>query len=157
MVVEDWPSVGSTNEVDVAVNEVAELVGYSAFPANGVSMAFYLHAFRDGKDIELYLPPSGILAQYGTAASTPARHMIAGPAKIRLWTTQRGPGGTYCTWKITPESFPPDKTIVIPQAGGANIGMECSTNLIDWVPASLGVYTNVPATKFFRLKAERLP
>jgi len=35
--------------------------------------------------------------------------------------------------------------------------MECSTNLIDWVPASLGVYTNVPAAKFFRLKAERLP
>jgi len=83
---------------------------------------------------------------------------LAGPMEILVevnpnsWNSQIA----MCTLKIEPESFPPDKTILIPAGGGANVGMECSTNLIDWVPANLGVYTNQPAAKFFRLKAERV-
>ena len=89
------------------------------------------------------------------------RTVIVGPATISLesspdhWNDSIQTG--YVTFDARPESFPPDKTIVIPEGGGANIALECSTNLIDWTAASLGVYTNQPTVKFFRLKAERVP
>jgi hypothetical protein len=79
---------------------------------------------------------------------------MVGPAKVELITSG---SPVFVTLKIEPESFPPDKTIVIPQGGGANIALECSTNLIDWVTASPGVYTNQPANKFFRIRAEKVP
>jgi hypothetical protein len=87
----------------------------------------------------------------------PARHVIAGPALVRVISSTSSYIQGYVTFKITRESFPPDKTVVIPQGQGANIIMECSTNLIDWVVASPGVYTNVPSAKFFRIRPERVP
>lgn len=85
---------------------------------------------------------------------------IKGPTRISLvalYPTIPETWAAYALLEITPVTFPPDKTVVIPEGGGANIAMECSTNLIDWAAAPLGVYTNQPAVKFFRLRAERLP
>ena len=95
-------------------------------------------------------------------AHTRNQIFVTGPAEIVLVSryAQRPPASVeaaYVTLEIVPESFPPDKAIVIPAGGGANVALECSTNLIDWVSASPGIYTNVPAAKFFRIKAERVP
>lgn len=80
---------------------------------------------------------------------------IVGPAVIRLEGINQ-PG--FCTFKVTPESYPPDKSvIVLPGTNGASITLECSTNLANWFPATNGVYNNLNEAKFFRIRADRLP
>lgn len=84
--------------------------------------------------------------------------VIAGPATLRL-TIQAGFFSTWnCSAKIEPESFPPDKTIIIPQGTpGANIIMEQSSDLVHWTNSVPGLYTNTAISHlFFRLRAERL-
>lgn len=62
------------------------------------------------------------------------------------------------TAEIIPQSFPPDKTLVIPaDTGGANVIMESSTDLVHWDAAQPGQYTNLTSHLFFRIRAERLP
>ena len=63
----------------------------------------------------------------------------------------------FATLEITPEPFPPTKTITIePGTGGAAITLEASTNLVNWTSATNGVYTNLMEATFFRIKAERI-
>lgn len=78
--------------------------------------------------------------------------VVPGPAAIKVV----GYGG-MATFKITPDQYPPDKTVVVPGGpGGANVTMECSTNLVHWTPADNGAYTNLPGVKFFRIKLDRI-
>ena len=82
--------------------------------------------------------------------------VVAGPALIRLVVQSNSRAG-LCTIRITPESYPPDKAILIaPGTGGATISLECSTNLVNWTTTTNGVYTNLPVAKFFRIKEERI-
>jgi len=60
------------------------------------------------------------------------------PSGTRL---KAGADPVFCTVEITPESFPPDKTIIVPAGTGANIVMESSTDLMNWSPAAPGSYT----------------
>lgn len=139
----------SSNEISIATNEIACVQSWYVLSSSGTR----IHVVKDGIVFEIV--PSVV---DGRPVYPPIK--IAGPATLRLVSSNLSPGQGYqsfCTIEITPESFPPDKTIVIPQGDGANITMECSTNLIDWSTASLGVYTNVPSVKFFRLRAERVP
>jgi len=78
---------------------------------------------------------------------------IAGPAVIRLYE-----GFGYCTVKISPGSYPPGKSLIIlnEPGRGAVVTLEQSTNLVDWVTATNGVYTSLPAATFFRIKADRV-
>lgn len=84
--------------------------------------------------------------------------VVAGPAVIRLvvaGNTANNAG--LCTVRITPEAYPPDKSILVaPGSGGAVITLECSTNLLNWTSTTNGVYTNLPAAKFFRIREERI-
>lgn len=63
----------------------------------------------------------------------------------------------YFTFEIAPESFPPDKTLIIPEGTGATVYMETSTNLTLWTSEWSQTYTNSPSHRFFRLRAERIP
>ena len=84
--------------------------------------------------------------------------VVAGPAVIRLsvYGNSANRAG-LCTVRITPEAYPPDKAILVaPGSGGAIITLECSTNLVNWTTTTNGVYTNLPAAKFFRIKEERI-
>ena len=80
--------------------------------------------------------------------------VVTGPAELRL-VCQSGKG--FATFKVSPESFPPDKTIIIPEGTGARIALESSTNLTHWTEVYSETHTNSPSNKFFRIKAERLP
>ncbi len=97
----------------------------------------------------------GVPVQISSISGGPVP-VIVGPAVF-----QRKPNGSggigFCTIEITPESFPPDKTLIIPEGTGANITFECSTNLLDWNSVWQGTYTNAPSNKFFRIRADRLP
>ena len=64
----------------------------------------------------------------------------------------------FVTIDITPDSYPPDKAVTVPPgAAGASITLECSTDLVHWIAATNGVYIDLPAAKFFRIKAEKVP
>ena len=88
---------------------------------------------------------------------------IAGPAPVSLtWQPASGQSITstsfaWMTLEVSPASFPPDKTVIIPQGTGARLALECSTNLVSWTEIWAETYTNVPSNKFFRIKAERTP
>ena len=150
-----------TREVQIALGEVAELLGWSAYQAypNFSSAPFRLVVSKDGADINLFIPPSMtvINAGFQAYAGIPARHLIAGPATIRMSGVGGGTGPNYCTFNISPETFPPDKTFILP--AGTNqvtISLECSTNLVNWLTATNGVYGSPTEAKFFRIKAQTL-
>lgn len=86
---------------------------------------------------------------------------IAGPATITLSsgvTNRTESQSVFLSFEVLPENYDVNKSITIaPGTGGAAISLENSTNLISWVTATNGVYTNVPSATFFRVKAERLP
>lgn len=85
--------------------------------------------------------------------------MVAGPGIIRLKVASSAAGGRgFCTISITPESFPPDKTIILPaDTKGAIINLEASGDLINWTNAPAGSYTNLTGNLFFRIRADRIP
>ena len=84
--------------------------------------------------------------------------VMTGPGTITLGSSYAGGSfaQAYVVLEITPDTFSPDKTIVIPKGSGAGISLESSTNLVDWIAAPPGVYTNAPANMFFRIRADRL-
>jgi hypothetical protein len=132
-----------TNQMTIAASESVEWIA------------------RYGADITAIVVKDGISFTWQPSDSYsqqfPQRQIVSGPATVRVISTSSAFMEGYVTFNITPEAFPPDKTIVIPQGQGANIALECSTNLIDWTSASPGLYTNVAAAKFFRIRAERAP
>jgi hypothetical protein len=82
---------------------------------------------------------------------------IAGPAVVRLRTTT-AMQQSFCTLKISPASFPPSQTLIIPPGTNqVSISLECSTNLLSWLPATNGLYSDTNSAKFFRIKAQPMP
>jgi hypothetical protein len=139
------PNVGPTNlfaQLTIQSNEVATVRYMTATPTIGSVLAAPLNVIKDG----IPFWPS-VTIGVGT--------VIAGPAVFQA-TSYNGAIGFY-TIEISPESFPPDKTLIIPAGTGANITFECSTNLLDWNAVWQGTYTNAPSNKFFRIRADRLP
>ena len=82
--------------------------------------------------------------------------IIQGPFTLTLKGTET-PISAACTLRLIPEVFPPDKTVVIPPGQGAQITLQCSSNLVDWVTATNGIYTTAPSMKFFRIHSEKVP
>jgi len=137
--------VPGTNEVFIESYEVAEVV---SFPT-AMNVNSSLDVIKDGR--------TAILQPWSVPNQGFDPLVVAGPVTIRLRVAADNRAG-LCTVKITPEAYPPDKSILVaPGAGGAAITLECSTNLVNWMAATNGVYTNLPAAKFFRIKEERIP
>lgn len=81
---------------------------------------------------------------------------IVGPVKVRIVGPLFSPA--LATFRISPEPYPPTQAAIVPPGlGGARVAFECSTNLVDWAPATSGDYTNQPVAKFFRVKLQKLP
>lgn len=139
------PNTVTTNtEFEVSAGDSAEIVSW-------VLNETYLTVQKDGVSIP-YLP---------SQPNYSSRFVIAGPAKFTL-TSNAGccvnVKTAFVTLKVEPESFPPDKTIIIPDgATGARIAMEVSTNLVNWTVATNGFYTGTNGAKFFRVVGERVP
>lgn len=138
-------SIVTTNELRLGAGDTAELV--TTFTTPGARLDW----IKDDKQFE-------VAVGYITPASLPL--IVAGPAVLRLSvaTNQTHDMPSLITFKIIPESFPPDKTLIIPQGtAGATVVLESSTNLIQWTTATNGFYTGTNAAVFFRIRAERAP
>ena len=84
--------------------------------------------------------------------------VIEGPATIQLWAALAQGQNPYVllTLERLPQSFPPDRTLVLPQGSNSvAVALECSTNLVNWQTATNGLYGTPDAAKFFRIRAER--
>jgi hypothetical protein len=144
-------TAGGTNSNPTAVVKAGEIAQIRfTFDSSGIPGNAFLTIAKDG--INFTFGGDRLSPSYAVYRGNP---VIAGPATISLVP---GSGATaFVTIEIAPESFPPDKTIIIPEGTGAKIALECSTNLLTWSEVWTNSYTNVPSHKFFRIKAERIP
>lgn len=140
-----FPPILGIAELQVEAYEVAEVVSFPvAMNVNNI-----LEVIREGQ--------KAIMAPLSVPNQGFDPVVVAGPATIRLLVGNTVNAG-LCTIRITPEAYPPDKSLVVPPGvGGAAITLETSTNLVHWTTSTNGVYTNLPVATFFRLKADRIP
>lgn len=140
----------STNIVEIAPGETAHLVSLIRSASRGDGARIFVQkADVTGVALDYRVTTGGVIPVY-----LPGDKLVVnGPAKLLLV----GHGGTMATFKITPDQYPPDKTVVVPGGpGGATVTLESSTNLVHWEPAVGGTYTNLPGVKFFRIKMDRI-
>lgn len=134
---------GATNTISIADYETGELIDlYTDSYAN-------IHVIKDG-----FLWGGSPARQNSSGRGTTMR----GPAVFRL-SHNGGPSANhpFMTVKITPVSFPPDKTLIVPPGTNqVQISLETSTNLINWQTATNGVYGSPTTVQFFRLKETKL-
>lgn len=130
-----------TNDVSKLVIESYEVAEVISFP--------YPSDYPAG----IQVIKDGVTRRHAPFNNSATPIIVAGPAVITLDSMWNA----YCTIKVTPEAFPPDKTaIVLPGAYGAIVTLECSTNLVDWFSATNGVYAGLAEAKFFRIRLDRL-
>lgn len=138
--------VASTNSFEITSGETAHLISMIRSATNGGELKIYVQ--KDG--VVGLVKPS---VRNNEIYITPDTLVVNGPAKLLVV----GTGGNMATFKITPDQYPPDRTVVVPGGpGGATVTMECSTNLVQWESAVGGTYTNLPGVKFFRIKLDRI-
>ncbi len=163
LIVSGSSGASRTSEAIIASGEIAELVGCSGWPTSSPhSRPYLISAIKDSIELNLDVPPFHSASSY--PGIRPPTHVIVGPAVIRITINDQvypignQPPAFYCTFKITPEAFPPDRTILVPPGNNqSRITLECSTNLVDWSEATNGVYGPLPEAKFFRIKLEHIP
>ena len=133
-------------ELSIGSYEIAELM---SFPYGELSGAIFI--LKDGSTFQ-YLARTG----FSTIPKPLDPLVVAGPAKIRLESFE-ATRPVLCTFRISPEAFAPDRTILVPHGTNqARITLECSTNLVQWFAATNGIYGPLPEAKFFRIKLEPL-
>jgi len=140
----------TTNTLIIAEGETAQVVdsqmGYWISPPSGIL----------GSDIQVEKDGALVLCQQFSPAGTYSRNLgtpiVAGPAKLHLV----GSVGMI-TVKIIPTAVNPNQTLIVPPGPGGNVVMECSSNLVNWVTATNGVYADPTTAKFFRIRLESLP
>jgi hypothetical protein len=134
-----------TNSITVGSNQVAQIV---AWPLSAATGGYYIDVEKQGIT---YTFDGGIWQSYDWREITP----VAGPVTIRLRTSIPSVSA-YCTVHVTPEAFSPEKTVVVvPGSGGANVTLECSTNLATWSAATNGIYEGLDVARFFRINLNR--
>ena len=138
-----------TNSVEIPAGEAARVV--SAHPvqwnfcsgggATAPTIATYATLLKDGGEFEVFKDD-----------------VVEGPATIRIGA-MLAPNQFPAVWltiERLPQSFPPDRTLVLPQGSNSvAVALECSTNLVNWQTATNGLYGTPDAAKFFRIRAER--
>ncbi len=100
---------------------------------------------------------TGVWSRNGISFGISGGLVVAGPAQLSITANPDNNQWGWLTVKIEPGNFPPGQTVIIPQGSGALISLEASTDLRTWTNSVPGVYTNVPANQFFRIRADRLP
>ena len=64
---------------------------------------------------------------------------------------------TYLTVKIIPQSYDPNKTLIIPPGTNqVQITLQVSPDLVNWTTATNGVYGSPNTAQFFRINEQVL-
>ena len=149
---------GSNQNVTITVREgeVAEVM--SATTRDSTYLRSPSVLFIKNNLTILAQQPGGMFIGYsGSPFHNPRGSMIAGPATVVLQDgTLNYPA--MLTVKITPSSYDVNKTLILPP--GTNqiyVGMESSTNLVNWSDATNGVYGSPEVARFFRMRQSTLP
>jgi len=156
------PSIGQASSKDITLtlssshasdtfeihsNELAQVISASQFSSCQLDFQ------TDGQQYLLF-------GASGQTTTTPAP-AVAGPATLVFhWsTTYTGFNKPWVTIRVTSEPmFPPERTVMIPHwSPGANVALQCSTNLVDWFSVTNGVYSGADGAKFFRINLDRAP
>jgi hypothetical protein len=134
------PSPRATNTCVITEGEAAEIV--SMMPNSS-----YLTIEKDGISFDSYRQATENPGGRGT--------VIKGPATFRLLA--QSSTASYLTLKVMPESFPPDRTLILPPGTDqVQITLESSTNLVQWSSATNGVYGSPDEARFFRIHLQKL-
>lgn len=131
-----------TNSVSVGTNEVAQIV------------TLYISANFSAGNLNLDVIAGGVTNSVTQQATGGNPLTVAGPAKLVLRTSP-STLRAFCTVRIEPESFPPDKTIILPIGTVGIIHLESSTNLIQWQDEWINTFSNTNQNRFFRIRADR--
>ena len=80
--------------------------------------------------------------------------VIAGPASLTL-VGGTVSSGYFCTYKFLSTTFDPNKTLILPPGTNmVNVTMQSSTNLLNWVTATNGLYGSTNTAMFFRVSLQ---
>jgi hypothetical protein len=136
----------TTNSLSIEPFEVAELISFPAHvPPNGGTVR--LDIVKNGKTLTILSSTSN-----GFQQPLPSI-VVAGPATFSLRSANAE--GNFATFRITPEAFPPDRTLIVPPGTNqTRVVLECSTNLVVWTTTTNGLYGPSEGAKFFRIKME---
>jgi hypothetical protein len=140
----DYGAIVYSNTVSIASNEVATVT--SVF--GDWSAALLIQ--KDGITVNPF-NGQGAGAVYVTNARL---IVVAGPAVFTLIKISGLP--LAVTLQIKPESFPPDKAIILPEGTVGIIHVESSTDLIQWKDEWTQTFSNTNQNRFFRLRADRV-
>jgi hypothetical protein len=143
-----------TNNLDIADFEHAKILT-ALDSGSGAGTVSYVHLLKGNADIafgQLLGPHNG-----GKPNDSPAGLVVAGPATISLRCAARpGPKSpALVTVEVCPTAYPVTNSVVLGPGQGGEINLESSTNLIQWIPATNGVYT-AEAAMFFRMHLRRI-
>ena len=122
---------GNQNTVLLTVDKGAKQWGFDGDDLMG-------HPQTSGNGDITFIPPKSIV--------------FRGPTTFTLFYASEAVVPAYVTLEITPQSFPADQTVIVPP--GTNqvyVGLESSTNLVNWSTATNGVYGSPDAARFFRI------
>lgn len=137
----------ASDTVTVETNETAEV---TSLYGEGGNSETWLQIAKNGITNRLY---ATVFTGIGTAPKLPI--IVAGPATISLKTPNPRDETWFCTIKITPDSFPPDKTIILPEGTVGIVHLESSTNLVEWHDEWTHTFANTNENRFFRIRADR--
>lgn len=140
---------GAEAYVYLQPGETGELITCDPLPSAG---NVPVQVQKDGLSFDA--TPAGFHNYLGAqlTATTGVGTTVAGPAAFRLWA-----GRSLMTVKITPESYDPNRTLIVPPGTNqVQITLESSTNLVSWSTATNGVYGRPDAANFFRIRMDKL-
>ncbi len=134
--------------LEVFAGEAAELVSMSR---SGNLESTYVMVRKDGMNF-LAFPASASTSASGVASGVGTT--VAGPAVFTL--NESGQSYVYATFKITAQSYDPNRTLILPPGNEQfQVSMESSTNLVQWTAATNGVYGSPAEARFFRIRMEK--
>ena len=151
-----YETITGTNSITIADYETAELVTVFTSGFNYVSQNLNtVSVTKNDKTFLLKSAASFANNLGGTSySSSGVGDTVRGPASFFLTPGQGAEGFTV---KITPVSFPPNQTLIVPPGTNqVQVSMETSTNLVNWATATNGVYGSPSEARFFRLKMTNL-
>jgi hypothetical protein len=137
-----------TDEVVINANETAQVTSCYGYDSSGFTE---LRVIKNDITNDM----TATRSSQGGSSANGIPVTVAGPAIIRLEELVGG-ATWFCTVRITPESFPPGQTIILPVGTIGVIHVESSTNLIQWQDEWTQTFGNANQNRFFRLRAERL-
>ena len=135
-------TVGETNSIIIESYETVRIASVTRQPGSSS-----IRIFKSGAVSKVY-------------NTTTEPHVVRGPAVVEFSDDGTGTrtAADLLTLEITPEAFDPTKTLIVPP--GTNqvaVTLECSTNLVNWMVATNGIYGSPIEAKFFRIRADRIP